>query len=208
MSEDRCHENVLVLQGGGSLGAYECGVYKAIDKLKIKCDIIAGTSIGGLNASIIAGSKSGHPAKDLENFWLNLAEKVTPSFFPDHMREMASSFYSTIWGNPRAFLPIWLGSNFKMTYNSPYFYDITPLKKTLEEYVDFSKLGEPGRPRLVITSADVQSSKDCIFDSKSDVIKAEHVLAGAGYPFYGISWTKVDDRYLWDGTLLSNTPLS
>jgi len=206
--KEYCHENVLVLQGGGSLGAYECGVYKAIDKLNIKCDIVAGTSIGGLNSSIIAGSKTGKPAKDLENFWLTLAETVTPSYFPEHMRELASSFYSTIWGNPRAFLPIWFGSNFRASYSSPYFYDITPLKKTLEQFVDFSKLGEPGRPRLVITSTDVQTSKDCIFDSKNDDIKAEHVLAGAGYPFYGISWTKIGDRYLWDGTLLSNTPLS
>lgn len=205
--KDRCHENVLVLQGGGSLGAYECGVYKAIDKLKIKCDVVAGTSIGGLNSTIIAGSKNG-PAKDLEDFWLTLAETVTPSYLPEHWRELASSFYSSMWGNPRAFLPIWFGPNFRMSYNSPYFYDISPLRKTLEEFVDFSKLGDPNRPRLVITSTDVQSGKDCIFDSENDIITAEHVLAGAGYPFYGISWTKIGDRYLWDGTLLSNTPLS
>jgi len=48
-------ENVLVLQGGGSLGAFGCGVFKAIAKNNIKLDIIAGTSIGGVNAAIIAG---------------------------------------------------------------------------------------------------------------------------------------------------------
>lgn len=47
-------ENVLVLQGGGSLGAFGCGVYKALAKSNIKLDIIAGTSIGGVNAAIIA----------------------------------------------------------------------------------------------------------------------------------------------------------
>ena len=46
-------ETVLVLQGGGSLGAYECGVYKTLAKHNIKFDIIAGTSIGALNAAII-----------------------------------------------------------------------------------------------------------------------------------------------------------
>jgi NTE family protein len=50
-------ENVLVLQGGGSLGAFACGVFKALVKNNIKIDIVAGTSIGGVNASIIAGSK-------------------------------------------------------------------------------------------------------------------------------------------------------
>ena len=44
-------ETVLVLQGGGSLGAYECGVYKTLDKHGIKFDVIAGTSMGGINAA-------------------------------------------------------------------------------------------------------------------------------------------------------------
>ncbi|MGH9983943.1 MAG: patatin-like phospholipase family protein, partial [Nitrososphaeraceae archaeon] len=46
-------ENVLILQGGGSLGAFGCGVFKAIANKKIKLDIIAGTSIGGVNAAIM-----------------------------------------------------------------------------------------------------------------------------------------------------------
>jgi NTE family protein len=67
-------ENVLILQGGGSLGAFGCGVFKALANNNIKIDIIAGTSIGGLNASIIAGSKEDHPEKALEQYWLELAE--------------------------------------------------------------------------------------------------------------------------------------
>jgi NTE family protein len=67
-------ENVLILQGGGSLGAFGCGVFKALANSNIKIDIVAGTSIGGLNASIIAGSKEDHPEKALEQFWLELAE--------------------------------------------------------------------------------------------------------------------------------------
>jgi NTE family protein len=67
-------ENVLILQGGGSLGAFGCGVLKALAQNKIKIDIIAGTSIGGLNAAIIAGSKEDHPERELEEYWLELAE--------------------------------------------------------------------------------------------------------------------------------------
>ena len=207
-NHDHCHETVLVLHGGGSLGAYECGVYKAVDKLKIHCDIVAGTSIGGINSAIISGSKDGQPAKALEEFWLTIAEKVTPSYLPEKMRAQASSFYSGMWGNPNAFLPVWFGSSLGLPFGSPFLYDIAPLKKTLEEFVDFSKFGKGGRPRLVIAAVDVQNSKRCIFDSENDVITADHVIAGAGYPFYGISWTRVDGRYLWDGTLLSNTPLT
>ena len=79
--------------------------------------------------------------------------------------------------------------------------------KTLEKFVDYSKLKEPSRPRLIVTATDIQNGKPSIFDSKYDNFTSDHVLAGAGYPFYGISWTKVGNRYLWDGTLLSNTPL-
>jgi NTE family protein len=67
-------ENVLILQGGGSLGAFGCGVLKALANNNIKIDIIAGTSIGGLNAAIIAGSKEDHPEKALEQYWLELSE--------------------------------------------------------------------------------------------------------------------------------------
>jgi predicted acylesterase/phospholipase RssA len=71
-------ENILILQGGGSLGAFGYEVFKALANSNIKIDIIAGTSIGGLNASIIAGNKEEeHPEKALEQFWLELAEGST-----------------------------------------------------------------------------------------------------------------------------------
>ncbi len=75
-------ENVLILQGGGSLGAFGCGVFKALANNNVKIDIIAGTSIGGLNASIIAGSKEDHPEKALEQYWLELAESSANLNFP------------------------------------------------------------------------------------------------------------------------------
>ena len=72
---DNAIENVLILQGGGSLGAFGCGVYKALVKNNINLDLIAGTSIGGINAAIIAGSKSEeHTDQLLENFWMELSE--------------------------------------------------------------------------------------------------------------------------------------
>src|SRR5574341_1209806 len=68
-------ENVLILQGGGSLGAFGCGVFKALAQNNIKSDIVAGTSIGGVNAAIIAGSKNeNHPEQLLEEFWLELTQ--------------------------------------------------------------------------------------------------------------------------------------
>jgi len=73
-NDSRNVENVLVLQGGGSLGSFACGVFRALVKRTIRIDIVAGTSIGAVNAAIIAGSKSDSPEKDLENFWIEIAE--------------------------------------------------------------------------------------------------------------------------------------
>jgi NTE family protein len=68
-------ENVLILQGGGSLGAFGCGVFKALVKNNISLDVVAGTSIGGVNGAIIAGSKNdGNIDQSLEDFWLELSE--------------------------------------------------------------------------------------------------------------------------------------
>lgn len=96
--DDNTIENVLVLQGGGSLGAFGCGVFKAIANNNIKVDIIAGTSIGGINAAIIAGSKDKeHPEEALERFWLELSEsfvdldKIIPppsSSIPEFVEKM------------------------------------------------------------------------------------------------------------------------
>src|SRR3954451_4859153 len=68
--ESREVENVLVLQGGGSLGAFACHVFKALVKKNVRIDIVAGTSIGAVNAAIIVGSKSDHPEKELRLFVL------------------------------------------------------------------------------------------------------------------------------------------
>ena len=80
--ESRDVENVLVLQGGGSLGAFACGVFKALVKKNVRIDIVAGTSIGAVNAAIIVGSKSDHPEKELEDFWIEIAES-SPNIIPD-----------------------------------------------------------------------------------------------------------------------------
>jgi NTE family protein len=95
-------ENVLVLQGGGSLGAFECGVYKALVKNNINLDIVAGTSIGGINAAIISGSKNKENTGELlENFWLELSESFIDldklyspvAFWPYFMQQPVESFY-------------------------------------------------------------------------------------------------------------------
>src|ERR1051325_6659057 len=183
-------ESVLVLQGGGSLGAYECGVYKTLAKHKIKFDIVSGTSIGALNATIIAAAHRNHSVKnsaqELEYFWLELAETLislptqfSSAYFTDESRAILASMYSAIYGNPKAFFPRWITSGFFFNYLQPFrpfpypLFDIAPLKETLSHYVDFTKLGNPDTPRLIVTSTNIQTSEPVIFDSKHTNINAD-----------------------------------
>lgn len=206
-------ENVLVLQGGGSLGAYECGVYKTLSRMGIKFDVVAGTSIGAVNAAVIVGAKNNDPAKELENFWLSVAENITPSFIPDNIRPSLSVIYGSIYGNRNVFEPKWIFPYEALYYwlTSPYIYDVLPLENILNKFIDFKKINDINEqsyiPRLIITATDIQNSESVTFDSANKNIDLEQIIACIGYPFYGISWTKKGRRYLWDGSLQSNTPL-
>ena len=113
-------ENVLILQGGGSLGAFACGVCKTFAKKEIKFDIIAGTSIGAINGAITAGSKNDDPAKDLEDFWIEIAESshnIIPDMFSyeydnqnyefESKRSSSASLNAAIFGIPKFFVPRW-----------------------------------------------------------------------------------------------------
>lgn len=237
-------EIVLVLQGGGSLGAYECGVYKTLAKYGIKFDILAGSSIGAINSSIICSAQNAQKdaAKVLEDFWLTLAESNVPSIYltysqlplsflfqslsADKMMAILSSMYSAIYGNPNAFMPKWFEPNsldYFLPYKWNYLYDTSLLKETLKRFIDFNFLNNiPLKEnndnttnnknnnfssRLIMTAADIQKGESVIFDNYRTKIDVDDIVACAGYPFYGIKWSTNDGRYLWDGALLSNTPL-
>jgi NTE family protein len=227
---DTSIENVLILQGGGSLGAFGCGVFKALANNNIKIHIVAGTSIGGLNASIIAGSKTDHPEKEMEQFWLELAEGTSKLSSPlmDSLSEyptttsisqavsILSFYHSALHGNEKVFVPRWRPEHLfsDPQYLIPdkwtYLFDHSPLIKTLEKYVDFKKLQPNGNPntRLIITAVNVLTAEPLTFDSAKQQISPKHILATTGYPTYYFPWVEVEKGvYAWDGSLLSNTPL-
>ena len=244
---NRVIENVLVLQGGGSLGAFACGVFKALVKEHIKIDVVAGTSIGAINAAIIAGSKNNQPEIDLENFWMELAEsshEIIPNyftFFYDFQKKAmklqnnpSATTNAATFGVPKMFLPRWnpvymfQDKDFFIPQNWTYYYDNTPLVKTLEKYIDYEKLS-PNKKikkeknssnddkfttsyrtsiRLVITAVNVLTAEPLVFDSDHLPIVTKHLLASCGYPNYGFPWAKIEEGlYGWDGSLLSNTPI-
>jgi len=60
---------VLVLQGGGALGAFQGGVYEAMHERGVEPDWIIGTSIGAINGALIAGNVVERRLDRLKEFW-------------------------------------------------------------------------------------------------------------------------------------------
>jgi len=228
-------ENVLVLQGGGSLGAFSCGVYKALAEENIKIDIVAGTSIGGINAAIIAGNRDNNtPEKSLEEFWYELSDSSfeiipeTSAFVYnsskrayDYERIPSAANNAALFGVPKMFIPRWNPINLikDIDYFNPaswtFIYDHSPLRKTLNKYVDYNKLflnkdinKSADNIRLILTAVNVLTAEPLTFDSWKMQIKPNHLLATSAYPIYGFPWVEVERGvYAWDGSLLSNTPV-
>lgn len=192
-------ESVLILQGGGSLGAFACGVCKAFANKNIKFDIIAGTSIGAINGAITAGSKNDNPEKDLENFWLDIAKSsynIIPDIFTidfnyqnyqtKFRRSPAASLNAAFFGVPKFFVPRWFNWNFFnlntlqiQEYTQPpwkwtYIYDNTFLEETIEKYIDFKKLSPKARQNNTIDSNSNNNTRLII--TAVDVLSAEPLI--------------------------------
>src|SRR4051812_30796910 len=71
---------VLVLQGGGALGSYQAGVYQALHEAGIEPDWIIGTSIGAINASLIAGNAPQNRLPRLREFWKKMEQNPVWNF--------------------------------------------------------------------------------------------------------------------------------
>ncbi len=199
-------QTVLILQGGGALGAFECGVVRALEEAAIFPEIVAGVSIGAFNGAIVA-SHPRHAAEALEAFWNDLAVD-TPDLFQRDLTRAAVSMQILTLGVPNFFKPRWLsgGSLFgRLTQGFTSFYDTSPIRDLIARYVDFPKL-KASPVRLVVSAVDVETSELRTFDSYIDDLTPDHILASGSLP-PGFPWTPIDGRSYWDGGIISNTPL-
>ncbi|MEO8839852.1 MAG: patatin-like phospholipase family protein, partial [Herbaspirillum sp.] len=199
-------ETVLILQGGGALGAFECGVVRALDEAKIAPTIVGGVSIGAINGAIIAGNPNNATAA-LEAFWKEISV-FTSHAAPARAANAFATSTTMMLGIPGFFRPRWLapvvnGEWWPNQWTS--LYDVTPLKDLLCKYVDFSKLAE-SPVRLIISAVDVDLGELVFFDSHTDQLTPDHVLASCSLP-PGFPWTTIDGRHYWDGGIISNSPL-
>ena len=200
---------VLVLQGGGALGAYQAGVYQALQEAGVEPDWIVGTSIGAINASLIAGNAPQDRLARLKEFWNRMQRAsrwdlrgVLPGFGDKW------SYWTTLTqGIPGFFTPnpaAHVGDGYPLGPDRAGYYSTAPLQATLSELVDFDLINQ-GSPRLTVGAAHVRTSQMTYFDSRHCKLDAKHIMASGALP-PAFPAVRVDDELYWDGGILSNTP--
>jgi NTE family protein len=200
---------VLVLQGGGALGAYQGGVYQALHEAGIEPDWIIGTSIGAINASIITGNKPEDRLEKLKEFWQRVERANFWGAFPAWagVADALSSWMTLTKGISGFFEPhtrAFLGAHVNLGADNAGYYSTAPLRKTLEELVDFNLINN-GRPRLTVGAANVRSSVMHYFDSRDMKLTPDHIMASGALP-PAFPAVRIDGELYWDGGILSNTP--
>jgi NTE family protein len=202
------HQIVLVFQGGGALGAYQGGVYQALHEAGLEPDWIIGTSIGAINAGLIAGNEPDNRLPRLQEFWRRMARRDFWGGSPWPGLSDTVSYWATVLGgipgffepNPMAFM----GAHVPLGTDSAGFYSTRPLMNTLEELIDFSLISKAG-PRLTVGAAHVRTSEMRYFDSRECEITASHIMASGALP-PAFPAVRIDGELYWDGGILSNTP--
>ena len=200
------NQTVLILQGGGALGAFECGVVKALEKSGVYPDIVAGVSIGAFNGAIIASNPK-HATQALEAFWNDLAVNAPVGLSPA-IGQAVSSMQILGAGVPNFFQPRWwLPSLLPQQWPANWIslYDTTPVKTLLAKYVDFTKLAS-SPVRLLVSAVNVETAELEVFDSYRDQLTADHIVASGSLP-PGFPWTTIKGKHYWDGGMISNSPL-
>ena len=208
-------ETILVLQGGGALGAYQAGVYAAMREsmgLHGPLNWVAGISIGAINAALIAGNPIERRVERLREFWelvssSGRAPTYAPSTFGRDLLNDASANQAMVFGVPGFFSPRVPPAPFQPsgTPGAISFYDTAPLLKTLERLVDFELLNS-GAVRLSVGAVNVRTGNFAYFDTAHHHLDARHIMASGALP-PGFAPVEIDGEHYWDGGIVSNTPL-
>jgi NTE family protein len=202
----------VVLQGGGALGAYECGALSALLELmdeftthghEIVLKVVAAVSIGSINAACVVGARSHADARArLNALWDDLTLQAPPFWTKAAQRDLA------YFGLPGFYSP---RPDFWTAPSWTYVYDTRPLLATLARHVDFAALNA-SPTTFAVTAVEIVTGAMRVFANRAlghvtaTRIEPRHVLASGSLP-PGFPWTEIDGMPYWDGGLVDNTPL-
>ncbi|NWG46900.1 MAG: patatin-like phospholipase family protein [Alphaproteobacteria bacterium] len=193
----------LALQGGGAHGAFAWGVLdRLLEEDRLAFEGVSATSAGAMNAAVLAygltlGGREG-AKRALAGFWRRIARSSTlsplqPSVFDrithNHALDASPGFVIfdlvTRLLSPYQFNPL----------------NFNPLRRVLEDCVDFEVLRQRSALKLFISATNVRSGKIRIF--RNEELSADAVLASACLPFL-FQATQIDGEAYWDGGYMGN----
>lgn len=195
---------VLVLQGGGALGAFQAGAFEGIAEAGVMPDWVAGVSIGAINAALIAGNPPERRVARLREFWDRVSSSspfdapASPHPVRPVLNRMAAAS-ATVFGIPGFFKPR------APDLGALSVYDTAPLRDTLLELVDF-KLINQKKVRLSLGAVNVATGNSVYFDNGTTTLTPEHVMASGALP-PGFAPVQIGKNFFWDGGIVSNSPL-
>ncbi|MEO8059879.1 MAG: patatin-like phospholipase family protein [Burkholderiales bacterium] len=203
---------ILVLQGGGALGAYQAGVFESLVKTWREPSWVAGISIGAINAALIVGNPVSRRVERLRAFWELVSSSLAAPALGQGIGSReglneASATQGMLFGVPGFFKPRFPPAPFQPrgTPEAISYYDTTPLRETLENMVDFDRINS-GAMRLSVGAVNVRTGNFQYFDSARQKLDARHIMASGALP-PGFAPVEIDGEHYWDGGLVSNTPL-
>jgi NTE family protein len=207
--EDIAGQIVLVLQGGGALGAYQAGVYEALHESHVEPGWVIGTSIGAINGAIIAGNPREQRIDRLKQFWEQVAYRgsATSGWLPV-LDEWLRNLSIMTRGIPAFFAPspaAMFGIHPAGIMEPAAIYSTVPLRETLLSLIDFSYLNSK-ETRLTVGAVSVGSGRMRYFTNRDAPLDVDHVMASAAFP-PGFPSVRLEGESWWDGGIYSNTPL-
>ncbi|MES2104859.1 MAG: patatin-like phospholipase family protein [Pseudomonadota bacterium] len=207
---------VLILQGGGALGAYQAGVYQQLHEKGIGIEWVIGTSIGAINSALIAGNPPELRVARLKAFWDSLAPWAPDTtgwwsaFSPLSNLTHSMATLGVLMNGVEGFFKPRVGAspdiNTAVPLNEMGFYDTSPLRATLEKFIDFDYLNS-GQMRISVCAVDIDTGQSVVFDSKNGRILPEHIMASGALP-PGFPPVEIAGKAYWDGGIYSNSPLT
>ena len=203
-------QTVLVLQGGGALGAYQMGVYEAMHEAGVEPDWVIGTSIGAINGAIIAGNPPAKRIARLREFW-DQVENQIPVAGPLAwlgMGHLLANLQTVMQGTPAFFRPnpaALLGVKAQLGVDHASYYTTEPLHQTLSTLVDYDYLARR-ETRLTVGAVHVQGGEMRYFDSRDERLGVEHIMASGALP-PAFPAVRINGEPYWDGGIYSNTPI-
>jgi NTE family protein len=224
-SANRAHklpgQVVLVLQGGGALGAYQGGIYEALHEAGIEPNWVIGTSIGAINAGIIAGNPLDKRLARLREFWATMEYKpwwvdhpfLAPwlgnaQFLEDFTNETARMV--ALFGGVAGYYTLnhaltFGGAKAALGVERAALYSTQALERTMTALTDPACFNS-GHPRLTVGTVNVKTGRMHYWDSARMPLGLVHVLASAALP-PAFPAVRIDGDPYWDGGIYSNTPI-